>query len=55
MLWQAGSVMGQVGARNKSAILWLVDTVTGEVEPITFHGSSITEVGCHGHGRGRGP
>ena len=41
---------------TEPAVPWLAGTVIGDVGANNiFHGRSITVVGLHGYGRGRGP
>ena len=57
-MWLAGTVMGEVGARNISRSQqccgWLARLSAMSV-PVTFYGASNYVVGWHGYGRGRGP
>ena len=52
LLWLAGTVMGEVGARNilqsQQFCSWLARS-----GPVTFHGASNTVVGWNGYWRGR--
>ena len=57
MLWLAGTVIGEVGARSISRSLqysgWLA-RLGARSGPVAYHGASNTVVGWHGYGRGRG-
>ena len=58
MLWLAGTVISEVGARNilrrQQLCGWLARLWAGS-GPVTFRGASNSVVGWHGYGRGRGP
>ena len=59
LLWLTVTIMSEEGPityLTEPALLWLAGTVMSEVAANnTFHGISITMVGWHDYGRGRGP